>query len=66
MGSRIRDMVLLRTGERIDPARDYTVAGWASVNDGTEGPPIWTVVEGYLAHHQVVRPADRDTVRIPE
>ncbi|WP_420398005.1 thiosulfohydrolase SoxB [Nioella sp.] len=47
-GSRISDMTLLRTGERIDPATTYTVAGWASVNEGTEGPPIWEVAEAYI------------------
>ncbi|MGR3321793.1 MAG: thiosulfohydrolase SoxB, partial [Pseudooceanicola sp.] len=40
-GDRISEMTLLATGERIDPARPYVIAGWASVNEGTEGPPIW-------------------------
>ena len=26
------------------PGQDYVVAGWASVNEGTEGPPIDEVV----------------------
>ena len=47
-GSRISDMTLLATGEPIDPARSYVVAGWASVNEGTEGPPIWDVVEAHI------------------
>ncbi|MBE9636901.1 thiosulfohydrolase SoxB [Salipiger mangrovisoli] len=47
-GQRISDMVLLKTGEAIDPAKSYTVAGWASVNEGTEGPPIWDVVESHI------------------
>ncbi|NCX84196.1 MAG: thiosulfohydrolase SoxB, partial [Rhodobacteraceae bacterium] len=44
-GSRISELTLLKTGERIDPAKTYVVAGWASVNEGTEGPQIWDVVE---------------------
>ncbi|MBM2576315.1 thiosulfohydrolase SoxB [Jannaschia sp. Os4] len=48
-GSRISEMTLSRTGEAIDPARSYQVAGWASVNEGTEGPPIWDVVEAHIA-----------------
>jgi sulfur-oxidizing protein SoxB len=48
MGNRISGMTLLKTGEAIDPARTYTVAGWASVNEGTEGPPIWDVVEAHI------------------
>ncbi|MEL6618338.1 MAG: thiosulfohydrolase SoxB [Pseudomonadota bacterium] len=48
-GSRISNMTLLGTGEAIDPARSYVVAGWASVNQGTEGPQIWDVVESHIA-----------------
>jgi len=47
-GSRITELTLLKTGERIDPAKSYQVAGWASVNEGTEGPPIWDVVENHI------------------
>ncbi|MEX0310838.1 MAG: thiosulfohydrolase SoxB [Tateyamaria sp.] len=47
-GSRISDMTLLSTGEAIDPARNYVVAGWASVNESTEGPQIWDVVESHI------------------
>ncbi len=47
-GSRILDMTLLATGEPVDPARSYVVAGWASVNESTEGPPIWDVVEAHI------------------
>jgi sulfur-oxidizing protein SoxB len=47
-GSRISNMTLLSTGEAIDPARNYVVAGWASVNEGTEGPQIWDVVEAHI------------------
>lgn len=54
IGSRISDMTHLATGEPIDPARNYVVAGWASVNEGTEGPPIWEVVENHIRHKGVV------------
>ena len=47
-GERISNMTLLSTGEPIDPARSYVVAGWASVNEGTEGPQIWDVVESHI------------------
>ncbi|RIA56066.1 thiosulfohydrolase SoxB [Dichotomicrobium thermohalophilum] len=47
-GKRISNLTFLNTGEPIDPAREYTVAGWASVNEGTEGPPIWEVVEAFV------------------
>ncbi|NDK34229.1 thiosulfohydrolase SoxB [Rhodovulum sulfidophilum] len=54
-GSRITGMTLLKTGEPIDPARSYVVSGWASVNEGTEGPPIWQVVEDYVKRQGTVR-----------
>ena len=47
-GERISDMTLLKTGELIDPAKTYVVAGWASVNQGTEGPPVWELVENHV------------------
>lgn len=48
IGQRISDMVLTDSGEAIDPARTYTVGGWASVNEGTEGPQIWDVLEAHV------------------
>src|SRR5690606_24926480 len=47
-GERITELTLLKTGDRIDPAKTYQVAGWASVNEGTEGPQIWDVVENHI------------------
>jgi sulfur-oxidizing protein SoxB len=55
IGQRISKMVLSDTGEAIDPARVYTVGGWASVNEGTEGPQIWDVVEAHIARIGTVR-----------
>ncbi|GAB4384606.1 thiosulfohydrolase SoxB [Albidovulum sp.] len=63
-GERISDMTLLRTGEPIDAARAYVVAGWASVNEGTEGPPIWDVVEAHIRALGTVRAEPRDTVSV--
>ena len=40
MGGRISALTHLKSGQPIDPAREYVVAGWASVNQGTEGPPV--------------------------
>ena len=49
IGGRISGMTLLKTGDAIDPGKSYVVAGWASVNEGTEGPPIYDLVERYIA-----------------
>ncbi len=48
MGSRIADMTLAETGEAIEPEKSYVVAGWASVNEGAEGPPIYDIVTNYI------------------
>jgi len=53
-GERITEMTLLKTGEAIDPAKSYVIAGWASVNEDTEGPQIWDVVENYIKRQGTV------------
>ncbi len=63
-GSRISDLTLLRSGEAIDPGRAYVVAGWASVNEGTEGPPIWDVVERHIARQGTVSVQSRNSVEV--
>ncbi|MBB4287698.1 thiosulfohydrolase SoxB [Roseospira goensis] len=64
MGSRISDMTLLKTGAPIDPAREYVVAGWASVNEGTEGPPIYDVVSQYIERQGTVSVPENTTIKI--
>ncbi|WP_343079458.1 thiosulfohydrolase SoxB [Ostreiculturibacter nitratireducens] len=63
-GSRITDMVQLKTGEPIDPAKTYVVSGWASVNEGTEGPAIWDVVEAYLKRKGTVTVEPNTSVQV--
>lgn len=63
-GERITDMVLLKTGEAIDPAKNYIVAGWASVNEGTEGPQIWDVVEAHIKKLGTVTVQSNDSVTV--
>ena len=55
-GSRVSDLTLLRTGKPIEAGTSYTVAGWASVNEGTEGPPIWDVVAAHVRRKGTVNP----------
>jgi len=63
-GERISDLTLLKTGERLDPAKTYVVAGWASVNEGTEGPQIWDVVENYIAKQGTVTLEPNNSVTV--
>ncbi|MDJ0895546.1 MAG: 5'-nucleotidase C-terminal domain-containing protein, partial [Alphaproteobacteria bacterium] len=64
IGKRITDMTLLKSGEAIDPGKSYVVAGWASVNEGTEGPPIYDLVEAYVARKGTVSVAESTAVKI--
>ena len=62
IGERITGMTLLETGEAIDAGKTYTVGGWASVNEGTEGPQIWDVLESHIRKIGVVTLAPNDSV----
>ncbi|MEH6718724.1 MAG: thiosulfohydrolase SoxB [Aurantimonas endophytica] len=64
IGSRITDMTVLKTKAPIEAGRDYVVTGWASVNEGTEGPAIWDVVESYLAKNPTVSPEENRSVTV--
>lgn len=63
-GERVTDMTLLKTGEAIDPAKNYVVAGWASVNEGTEGPQIWDVVESHIRKQGTVTVDPNNSVQV--
>lgn len=47
IGKRITNMTL-DNGKDIMPNKNYTVTGWASVNEISPGRPIWDVVADYL------------------
>lgn len=64
IGSRLSDMTVLKTGEKVDPGKTYVVAGWASVNEGTQGPAIWDVVEDYLKREGTVVLEDNISVKV--
>ncbi len=64
MGSRISELALSDTGEAIEAGKSYTVAGWASVNEGTEGPQIWDVIESHIRKLGTVDRAPSDTVTV--
>ena len=56
MGARIQDMRL--KGKRIEADKTYKVAGWAPVQEASKnaGPPVWEVVETFLAANKVLKP----------
>jgi sulfur-oxidizing protein SoxB len=64
MGKRIGNMYMLGSGAPIEPEKEYVVAGWGSVNEGTQGPPIWEVVAAHLKGRQLLSPQARKSVKI--
>lgn len=64
MGSRISDLTHLKSGKPIDAAKSYTVAGWASVNEGTQGPPIWDVVSAHISKRGTVKIEPNNAVKV--
>jgi S-sulfosulfanyl-L-cysteine sulfohydrolase len=64
MGQRISALTHLKSGKPIAPGADYVVAGWASVNEGTEGPPVWELVERYVARKRTVRIEPNTAVKL--
>jgi sulfur-oxidizing protein SoxB len=64
MGERIGELTLSRTGQPIDPLRNYVVAGWGAVSEGVEGPPVWDVVASHLKAQKVVKGLARKTVTV--
>lgn len=63
-GSRISNLTQLSTNKPLEASRSYSVAGWASVNQNVEGPPIWDVVQKHLADVKTVRIEPNTSVRI--
>lgn len=64
IGSRISNMTTLKDGKPVDPNRDYVVSGWASVNEGTEGPPAYDLVAGYIEKKKTITIPENQTVTV--
>ena len=62
IGARISNMIL--KGKALDPNKKYLVAGWASVQEGVTGTPIWDVVAEYLKSVKVVKKVKLNTPKI--
>jgi sulfur-oxidizing protein SoxB len=57
-------MTHIKSGSVIEPKKEYIVAGWASVTEGTEGPPVWELVERHVAVEKNVRVLPNTSVKI--
>ena len=63
IGNRISDMTL-DDGEKIEAGKAYKVAGWATVNAQSPGPPIWVVVADHLRDRRSARIAKLNTPKL--
>jgi len=64
IGQRISDLTLLADGTPIEAEKSYVVAGWASVNEGTEGPPIYDLVSRYIEAQKTIRIDDKPAIKV--
>jgi S-sulfosulfanyl-L-cysteine sulfohydrolase len=64
MGSRISAMTHLKSGKPIEASKTYTVSGWASVNENTQGPPIWDVVAAHVSKVSTVKIEPNTAVKV--
>ncbi|WP_441242481.1 thiosulfohydrolase SoxB [Tardiphaga sp. 768_D3_N2_1] len=64
MGSRISGMTHLKSGKPIEAGKTYTVSGWASINENTQGPPIWDVVAAHVAKVSTVKIEPNTAVKV--
>jgi sulfur-oxidizing protein SoxB len=63
-GNRISAMRHLKSGKPIEANRNYVVAGWASVAEDIQGPPIWDVVERHVAREKTVKVKPQGAVKV--
>jgi sulfur-oxidizing protein SoxB len=57
-------MTLLKTGKPIEASKNYIVSGWASVNEGTKGPPVYDIVTQYVEKKKVVNVPPNRNIQI--
>jgi S-sulfosulfanyl-L-cysteine sulfohydrolase len=62
MGSRIFDLRIL--GKPLEAGKRYKLAGWASVQEGGPGTPVWDVVERYLKDRKTIVPRKPNLPRL--
>jgi sulfur-oxidizing protein SoxB len=62
-GKRISDMTL-DNGTPVEPNKQYSVAGWATVGSKSPGKPIWDVVAEYLQDQKTVKLTKLNTPKL--
>ena len=63
MDSRISDLTL-DNGKMLEAAKNYKVAGWATVGTKSPGPPVWDVVAEYMRAKKTIRVDNLNTPKL--
>ncbi|MEE9209556.1 MAG: thiosulfohydrolase SoxB [Kiloniellales bacterium] len=64
IGRRISELTLARSGAPIEADKSYVVSGWASVNEGTQGPPVYDLLARHIERHRVIDIPESAAVRL--
>jgi sulfur-oxidizing protein SoxB len=64
IGNRISGLTDLKRNAPLEASKKYTVAGWASIAENVQGPPIWEVVETYIAGVKTVKLEANNAVKV--
>jgi sulfur-oxidizing protein SoxB len=64
IGNRIKSLSL--NGKQIQASKKYVVAGWASVQEPKDTPPIWDVVASYLRDKKFIMVNDVNQPSLPD
>jgi sulfur-oxidizing protein SoxB len=64
VGARISKLTHLKSGSPIEASKTYSVSGWASINENTQGPPIWDVVAAHISKAGSVKIAPSTAVNV--
>lgn len=63
-GQRISELVRWPSGEPLDANKTYVVAGWASVNENVDGPPVSDLVADYIRQQGEINVQPNTAVRL--
>ena len=64
IGNRISGLTDLKRNAPLEASKKYVVAGWASIAENVQGPPIWDVVEKYIAGVKTVKLEANNAVKV--
>lgn len=64
VGQRISNMKLLRSDRSVEPDKEYVTASWSCASDAVEGPPVWDLVEAYVARRAIINATPASMVNV--